>query len=148
MATTDAKALFVDTNILVYANVAGAPMHERALSAINKAFLSGRPLWLSRQVLREFIVVHTRPQTFVHPITSEVLGERLRYLEQRFQVADDTADVTHALIRLIRNFRVGGKQVHDANIVATMQVYGIPAILTHNIKDFERYGSLIQIETL
>ena len=48
---TDAEPLFVDTNVLVYANVAGSPFHEQALTAIQAAHRSGRPLWISRQVL-------------------------------------------------------------------------------------------------
>ena len=33
-----------------------------------------------------------------------------------------------------------------ANIVATMLVYEIPCLLTHNVKDFERFGTMIRIE--
>ncbi|MEH2170887.1 MAG: hypothetical protein V7K41_30400 [Nostoc sp.] len=39
----------------------------------------------------------------------------------------------------------GGKQVHDANIVATMLVYGIPQLLTHNTSDFARFSGLITV---
>jgi len=34
MATGNADALFLDTNVLVYANVAGAPLHAEALETI------------------------------------------------------------------------------------------------------------------
>lgn len=47
----DSDALFVDTNILVYANVASAPLHEAALTALTSAHEAGRTLWISRQVL-------------------------------------------------------------------------------------------------
>ena len=40
----------------------------------------------------------------------------------------------------------GGKQVHDANIIATMKVYGIPALLTRNTEDFERFREVVRIE--
>jgi len=146
MAMTDAEPLFVDTNILIYANVATAPLHKSALTAIRDANQAGRPLWISRQVLREFIAARTRPQTFAQPSAPEVVIERVRYLENHFQVADDTAAVTGQLVKLMENFKIGGKQVHDANIVATMQAYGIPALLTHNTKDFERFGETIRIE--
>jgi len=43
---------------------------------------------------------------------------------------------------------LGGKQVHDANIVATMQAYGISHLLTHNIADFKRFESFITIVSL
>ena len=43
---------------------------------------------------------------------------------------------------------IGGKQVHDANIVATMQAHGLRRLLTHNTADFARFGALIQVEPL
>lgn len=36
--------------------------------------------------------------------------------------------------------------MHDANIVATMQTYSISALLTHNTKEFERFGKIIRIK--
>jgi len=146
MAMTDVKPLFIDTNILIYANVATAPFHEQALNAIKEAHQTGRPLWISRQVIREFIAARTRPQTFAQPSTAEQIIERVRYLEERFQVADDTSAVTTQLVKLMGEFQIGGKQVHDANIVATMLAYGVPSVLTHNTADFKRFESIIEIE--
>ena len=145
---TSVEPLFVDTNILIYANVATAPLHEAAINSLRNAYQAKLPLWISRQVLREFIAARTRPQTFAQPSTPDVVIERIRYLETRFQVADDTAIVTEHLIKLIRDFRIGGKQVHDANIVASMLAYDIPCLLTHNTKDFERFADLITIRAL
>ena len=109
---------------------------------------SERPLWISRQVLREFISARTRPQTFAKPSTPEIVIERVRYLTEQFQVADDTSLVTEQLIKLLKDFNIGGKQVHDANIVATMLAYDIPCLLTHNIKDFQRFEKIIRIESI
>ena len=143
---TDAEPLFIDTNILIYANVANTPQHERVFGAIKAAHQAGRALWISRQVLREFIAARTRPQTFAQPSTPEVVIERARYLADRFQVADDTTAVTRQLIKLMENFKINGRQIHDANIVATMLAYDIPCLLTHNVKDFKRFGEVIRIE--
>lgn len=38
--------------------------------------------------------------------------------------------------------------MHTANIVATMQVYDTPALMTHNAKGFEQFADKISIETL
>ncbi|WP_133510470.1 type II toxin-antitoxin system VapC family toxin [Candidatus Thiosymbion oneisti] len=145
---TDADPLFIDTNILIYANVVTAPLHDAAIKALCDAYQAKRPLWISRQVLREFIAARTRPQTFAQPSPPDVMTERVRYLEERFQIADDTAAVTEQLVKLIGDFKIGGKQIHDANIVATMQAYVIPCLLTHNSKDFERFREVIRIEEI
>ncbi len=65
-----------------------------------------------------------------------------------FQVADDTANVTEELTKLMNDFKIGGKQVHDSNIVATMRAYDIPCLLTHNVKDFKRFENVIEIEEI
>lgn len=148
MAMMDAEPLFIDTNILIFANVKSAPFHQQALDALTLAQQSERSLWISRQVLREFIATRTRPQTFAQPSTPEVVIERVRYLEEQFQVADDISLVTEQLIKLLGDFKMGGKQVHDANIVATMLAYDIPCLLTHNIKDFQRFEDIISIESI
>lgn len=83
--------------------------------------------------------MRTRPQTFAHFSTSNVVIERVQYFEERFQVTDDTATVTEHLTRLMGDFKIGGKQVHDANIVATLLACEIPCLLTHNVKDFQRF---------
>jgi predicted nucleic acid-binding protein len=43
---------------------------------------------------------------------------------------------------------VAGRQVHDANIVATMLANGITRLLTFNVADFRRFAALISVETL
>jgi predicted nucleic acid-binding protein len=40
--------------------------------------------------------------------------------------------------RLLRKHRVSGVQVHDAHLVASMNVYGVTRIITYNSKDFKR----------
>jgi predicted nucleic acid-binding protein len=52
------------------------------------------------------------------------------------------------LLALSGQVNIGGKQVHDANIVATMQVYGIRRLLTHNTSDFVRFSAFITVVPL
>ena len=63
----------------------------------------------------------------------------------RFSVAEDNAHVTEKLLALAERIPFAGKQVHDANIVASMLVYGVPALLTHNTSDFARFSGLISL---
>lgn len=51
--------------------------------------------------------------------------------------------VTASLVALIREVPIGGRQIHDANIVATMLAYGERRLLTLNARDFRRYGDRI-----
>ncbi len=148
MATTVVDPVFVDTNILVYANTAAAPLHLEAQTALQSFRASAGDLWISRQILREYLATLSRPQSFSLPVPAiELIADIIRFQTQ-FRIAEDGPAVTSSLLALMSSIRIGGKQVHDANIVATMQVQGLRRLLTHNIGDFTRFGSLIQIEPL
>ena len=149
MATRGARLpIFLDTNMLVYANVQTAPLHRETLAATQEMHSQGTELWISRQVLREYIATVTREQTFMSPMPAKTVVERVRYFESRFRVAEDNAQVTARLLALLETIPLGGKQVHDANIVATMQAYGISRLLTHNTADFRRFSALITVLSL
>ncbi len=143
-----ADPTFVDTNVLVYASVASAPWHAEALGQLTAAWDEGRTLWVSRQVLREFAAVRSRPQTWALPTTGRILAERVRWIEARFEVADDTAETTGRLLVLIEAFDVKGLAIHDANLVAAMQTVGVRRLLTHNVRDVQRYETAGLIEVL
>ena len=53
--------------------------------------------------------------------------------------------MTDWLVVLFREVPVGGRQIHDANIVATMLARGERRLMTFNASDFRRYGSRIEL---
>ena len=146
MATAAAEPVFVDTNILVFANTATAPFHAEAQAALRSFAGSEAELWISRQILREYLATLSRAQSFTAPVPAASLCADVLRFQAQFQIAEDGPAVTGNLLTLLGSTIVGGKQVHDANIVATLQAYAIPALLTHNVKDFERFGQVVRIE--
>jgi predicted nucleic acid-binding protein len=62
-----------------------------------------------------------------------------------FAVLEDGPEVTAQLIELCRRVQLGGRQVHDANIVATMLARGENRLLTMNRGDFRRFEPRIEI---
>ena len=62
-----------------------------------------------------------------------------------FDVLEDGPAVTEILISLCREIPVGGKQIHDANIVATMLAHGERRLFTFNTGDFRRYSNRIEL---
>ncbi len=71
--------------------------------------------------------------------------DNVHLFRSQLRVVFNTELVLDHLLALIRSIPIAGRQVHDANIVATMQVYGVTHLLTHNTKDFERFAHLITI---
>ena len=109
---------------------------------------AGVELWVSRQILREYLATLSRPQPCSRPIAAVTLAADVRRFAAQFRIAEDGSVVTDNLLTLIQTFAVGGKQVQDANIVATMQAHGIGRLLTHNSADFARFAPVITIEPL
>ena len=91
MTDANANSIFIDTNILVYANIKSSPMHNAALSAIEKLYRANKPIWISRQVIREYISILSRPQTFSQPLTAQTIARRIEFFQRKFNVADDNA---------------------------------------------------------
>jgi predicted nucleic acid-binding protein len=137
--------MFVDTNILVKSRIQEAPDHDAARTALDRAFRDAEPLRISRQILREYLAVVTRPQTWVVGITREEALADVERLVGVFEMLEDGPVVTDRLLRLCREVSVGGRQIHDANIVATMLAYGERRLLTFNTVDFRRYGNRIEL---
>jgi hypothetical protein len=52
------------------------------------------------------------------------------------EAAAGNGPVFRELLTLLRAGLASGKQVHDANVVATCVAYGIPRLLTHNVAGF------------
>lgn len=44
--------------------------------------------------------------------------------------------------------KCAGKQVHDANVVATMLVQGVDTIVTINVPDFTRFDDRVRVTDL
>ena len=145
MATMAAEPVFVDTNVLVYAHVAEAPWHQEAQEAIADREAAGAPLWISRQVLREYLVSLTRPQQFPIPPELATVVAQVQQFQQRFHVANEGPEVTTRLLALLLEVPTRGRRIHDANIVATMLVYGVRRLLTNNTDDFVRFAAFIDV---
>ena len=137
--------MFIDTNVLVKARVRGAPDHDAARDSLKRAFLDPESLRISRQVVREYLAVVTRPNTWPVAITLQEALDDVSRLTRSFEVLEDGPVVTEHLVAMCREVPVGGRQIHDANIVATMLTHGERRLLTFNISDFRRYENRIEL---
>lgn len=66
-------------------------------------------------------------------------------LTAMFTVLEDGPVVMERLFALCREIPVGGRQLHDANIVATMLTHDERQLLTLNTAHFRRYRDLIEL---
>lgn len=63
------QAVWIDTNILVYANPALSPFHQRAVERLREFERQGCELWISRQALSEYFSAMTKQNVLTKDFT-------------------------------------------------------------------------------
>lgn len=129
----------LDTNILLYLAHENAAFHSITSEAI-RALEPVAELYVSPQNLIEFWRVCTRPEAnggFNH--SPQETAKRLDIIEARFPILPDNPEIFTQWRSLVLEYRVSGRQVHDARLAAVMIAGAIPAILTKNVSDFRRF---------
>ncbi len=58
------------------------------------------------------------------------------------QLLGEPPDIAWRWLNLVRRYRVRGKEVHDARLVAFATAHNIPVIVTLNPSDFQRYSEV------
>ncbi len=139
---------FVDTNILLRAFVTEMQLHGEANELLKHLLSEDAELWINGQVIREFIVQVTHPRTLIVPLTIAQVVTEVNAFKPIFSIADETAAVREKLLELLEEYPTAGKQVHDANIVATMLAYGIETLITLNTADMKRFSDKIKLVSL
>ena len=139
-------AVLLDTNILLrlvqnsHAHSSVATRATNALDAKHETML------IAHQSVVEFWTVATRPTS------ANGLGFSIE--EAKFEM--DELKMLFGMLpempvhdqwqRLVIQYRVSGKNVHDARLVAAMLVHGVKEILTFNVADFARYTEIVALD--
>jgi predicted nucleic acid-binding protein len=136
---------FVDTNVLLTATAPAHLGHAAALAVLESGFAE-RTLYLSGQVIREYLAVATRPQALngLGLGMGQALGNARQFLARsNFLVENEST--REQLFRLLDSVPCAGKQVHDANIAATMLGHGVRVLVTLNGRDFDCFAPAIRV---
>ena len=141
-----AASVFVDTNVLLRYTFPGLNHEKECKDQLDRYFDTGTELWLSNQVIREFCVQATHPNTLANPLTSPQVVLVAESFPPRFRIAEETADVRRQFLELIASCNVPATQMHDANFVATMLVHGVSTLCSLNEKHFRRYQDRITLD--
>ncbi|GAC1519227.1 MAG: type II toxin-antitoxin system VapC family toxin [Herpetosiphon sp.] len=145
---TVADNVFVDTNVLVYATNTSSPWYLLARERLQEAKQQADDLIISPQIIREYLSFATRSSVVSGSPSMSETFRNVHTFRTHFRVVQNTTLVLDHLIALLRVIPCAGKQVHDANIVATMLAYNVSHLLTHNVRDFGRFAQHITIMPL
>ncbi len=149
MATPVADRVVLDTNVLLAATDEARHEHKHAVAALNVWPASGLVLYTSGQILREYLVVATRPagHNGLGMARADAIAN-IRTLRARLSLLAEDVKVSDRLLKLLDEVECAGKQIHDANLVATMLVHGIDTVITSNVDDFARFGNHVHVGDL
>lgn len=132
-----------DTNILIRSIDQTHGLHGEATTALMSLLRSGERVCVTPQNIIEFWNVCTRPldRNGLGLSPAEADREAAR-LEGLLTFLPDVPSIYPEWRRLVVAHSVSGVQVHDARIVAAMNVYGVSNLLTFNGPDFARYPGI------
>jgi len=134
-------SILVDTNVLLRRTQPNHEHHAAAMDSVARLLAAGEMVCITSQNIAEFWNVVTRPVAnngLGFPV-SLALSE-VEKLERILTLLRDSAATYPEWKRLVVKHSVLGTKVHDARLVAAMNVHGIERILTFNTGDFARYG--------
>jgi predicted nucleic acid-binding protein len=133
-------SVLVDTNILLRRLQPNHAHHAVAIDSVARLLASGEPVYFTWQNISEFWNVVTRP-TAVNGLgfSPEFALDEVNKIERVLTLLPDSPTAYEEWKRLVSSYAVSGAKVHDARLVALMNVHGVRRLLTFNAGDFARY---------
>jgi predicted nucleic acid-binding protein len=130
----------VDTNVLLRRTQTDHPEHKIAVGSVVRLLAGGESVYFTLQNISEFWNVMTRPLgSNGLGLTLQAAAPEIGKIERILTVLPDSPAVYEEWKRLVFSRGVRGSKVHDAKLVATMNVHGVRRILTFDVGDFARY---------
>ena len=137
----------LDTGILLRLLNREAELHGAIRASVGSLKNQEHECVTSLQNLCEFWNVCTRPTTARGGLglTFDETHRRLRTIERIVTILPDRAETFVRWKELVLLHKVQGVQVHDARLVALMDVHQVDHLLTLNPSDFSRFTHVTTI---
>ncbi|HET9895687.1 MAG TPA: PIN domain-containing protein [Streptosporangiaceae bacterium] len=136
----------LDTNVILSATDEGRAEHRQAMLIFTSWAGRGTTLYASGQIMREYLAVATRSadKNGLGLKQAEAIAN-VRAFRTRTSVLAEDRKVADCLLSLLDEIPCAGRQVHDANVVATMLVHGIDSLITMNLAEFTRFEHRLRL---
>ncbi|MEC4818445.1 MAG: type II toxin-antitoxin system VapC family toxin [Scytonema sp. PMC 1069.18] len=137
-------AYLLDTNILLRMSDGNSQFHLLAGKATAKLLIQGHQVYITSQNIIEFWVVATRPVE-VNGLgwTAEKTRTEIEQLLSQFPLLEETPQVFSRWLNYVTAYKVMGKRVHDARLIAVMLEHGVTHLLTFNTDDFSNREGIV-----
>jgi predicted nucleic acid-binding protein len=134
-------SILVDTNMLLRRVQPSHPSRAVAVESVARLLAAGEAVYFTLQNIAEFGNVATRPAAHNGlGFSPAVALAEVANIEEDLELIPDTPPLYAQWKELVVRHGVVGVKVHDARLVAAMNVHGVHRLLTFNAGDFTRYG--------
>lgn len=133
----------VDTNILVYSQLATIPQHGRAHALLRDLATGSAPWAIPWPCVYEYLRVISHPRLHHPPMpVRQALAEFANLLASPSLVLlQETSDHWDFLNRAIEESGASGNLIHDAHVAALCLEHGVSELISAD-RDFSRFPSL------
>ncbi|HEY5998765.1 MAG TPA: TA system VapC family ribonuclease toxin [bacterium] len=133
----------VDTNVLVFAEIAGSPKHARAREVLTSLAEGVTPWALPWPCVYEFLRVVTHPRVFSPPVPLARALEDVGHIlaSPSLVLLRETERHPEIMRQVIAESGAAGNLLHDAHIAALCREHGVGEIITGD-RDFSRFSGL------
>ncbi|MEO8496764.1 MAG: type II toxin-antitoxin system VapC family toxin [Planctomycetota bacterium] len=133
--------VLLDTSVIVRFCQTGDQKHQLAVDAVARLSELGHQACIVPQVIYELWSVATRPTKANGLGWSTVdAKQEVDRLEKLFVFLKDERTIYSFWIELVSSFSVGGRDSHDARLVAAMDRHAITHLMTLDQNDFKRFS--------
>jgi predicted nucleic acid-binding protein len=146
MAMKRGNTFLIDTNVLLGATDVSRSNHTDCIELLARFGSAGVHLVTIGQVLREYLVVATRPvEVNGLGLSGDDAVRNVRSFRTRIHLLPETIEVHDELVAMVGRYGMKGKRIHDANIAAAARYHRINGIVTANTGD---YGEVSEVPLL
>jgi predicted nucleic acid-binding protein len=132
--------VLVDTNILLRGARPNHPLSSQAVRAVSRLLRQRDSVFFCSQNIAEFRNVAPRPAGMnglgfsIDEVVKEVAS-----IENLLTLLPDVPGIYPEWKRIVTRHSMQGVKVHNARLVAVMNLYDVDTLLTFNAADFKRY---------
>jgi predicted nucleic acid-binding protein len=135
--TVGTRRYLTDTNVLVAISLGNDEVNKR-MDQLERAHSR---FFIGLQNLCEFWNVSTRPALNNGlGLSPEFTWRAIERIQLGFEVLPETTGVLKEFNDLVQTYRISGKQIYDAKLVALLKAHSLDGIITFNVSDFVRYA--------